>query len=255
MKAILCYDCSLFGRLSAKCVQNKARDDRWEVLLEEVFDRLDGESLFRVNSVCISWRDACRAQPCAAGLWKRLITKDFSVPIAESGELLLSTAQPNSSEPPRWEKTRLPTSASPAQEWSEEQETCLAERNKFGALADKDALQLAKVWCTLSKRKGWWATDGLEAMDYCGKFYKAQVIGFDTRPWEAARARGDAIAPRLPVALAAVELGFTLRGGRAGGMNGLCFPKRHRACAPITLPPKHLQLLSWAKTPNVTWGQ
>jgi len=187
--------------LRATQVQNKARDDRWEVVLEEIFDWLDGESLLRVYTVCTSWRDVCRAQPWAPRRWERLIAKDFSVPIAESGELALPTAQPNSSDPPRWERRRPSTSTSPCSLLS----TAVfgvfggaAERNKSGASANRDVLRLGKTWCTLNK--GWWATDGLECMDYCGKFYKAQVIGFDTRPWDAFHAPEDAIRPRLAVA-------------------------------------------------------
>mmetsp|Transcript_103953 Transcript_103953/g.155676 ORF Transcript_103953/g.155676 Transcript_103953/m.155676 type:complete len:328 (+) Transcript_103953:92-1075(+) len=116
---------------------------KWEVVLDEIFDALDGESLCRVPSVCRYWRECCASRDRCEQRWKTIIRREFSIPCASNGELLLWGCQPHPDLPPELAESRQP---------------------------------FFDLWRQLMA-KGWWAAEGIEAQDYVSKFYSGQIIG------------------------------------------------------------------------------
>ena len=200
------------------------------VAWELVMWKLDGRSLAGCAVVCKSWHET--AQDCQR--WQLLIHTDLYVPTDSSGNLLLyggevatkmahdgfyfsadnfAERDPLSSQSPQWvsrlvsagqlriTRTVRGSGWSPRQ-FLDDDDDDDDDDDVSRAIPSFDvtspSLDYKAVYVCLY-RHGWWFGRGIEVRDYCGKWFKARVVGLDYHSHTLGGRSPSAIAADHPI--------------------------------------------------------
>jgi len=120
-----------------------ARD--WEMLLDDIFDSLDGATLLRAERVCRSWRSSSQDPVRADRRLTKLAANNFRIPTSTDGQLLLWGADSQT------KPDQLQMELILCHEGRKGPPTGLSMRDIVANMGDNDSISGSQAWGYLHK--------------------------------------------------------------------------------------------------------